>query len=714
MGCSSSTPNGAAENSEPEAAKYPAGPLSFYFGSQTGTSEGMAKTMQEEAIRHGFNAKVVDLEDFDADELRRAGRAVFLMATYGEGEPTDNASKFSAWLRNEDGELPADTLADLQYAVFGLGNRQYEHYNRMGKVTDKGLEKLGASRMFRYGEGDDDGTLEEDFEAWRDELWPALNALFESVGDSAATAAIATGTAVAGNGKASPATAAAAAAAAAVAATAPPFSVRYLTPAEAVAATPTPASEAAASTRFYWEAREAKVVVNRELRDPADGGSTRHIEISLAGTGLAYCTADNLSVLPENAPDVVRRVAAQMKYNLASTFVLDTADGGGSGGGGSADSYVSSGGGSGKAVFPTPCTVEEALSRFVDLSGMPRRALLERLAPFCADEDERSRMAALAAKDGRDAFRSQVEEGHVGLGELLTTRFPSARVPLAALLHLAPSLHPRAYTIASSVSVHPGRAHLTVAVLRRARADGGGEFVGCCTRYLSELVPPATVDGKRVDGGENGGGGGGSSDGGSSSGGNGSNGNGRRSQWPTCRIFVKASTFRLPAEPSTPVVLIGPGTGVAPMRALLQERRFQRQTGGGGGVGGNGTAADVVGASVLFFGCRNRLLDFIYREDLEEFAADGTLSALHLAFSRDTADRKVYVQNRLAEEAAPTWTLLAAGAHVYVCGGTAMGADVMRQMRAVIAEHGGMDDGAAGRFLEGMREQGRYVQELWS
>lgn len=100
--------------------------------------------------------------------------SIFLMATYGEGEPTDNAAKFVKWLKEEEEEVPEGALSSVRYSVFGLGNRQYEHYNRMGKLTDKQLAKFGAQRVFQYGEGDDDGTLEEDFEQWRAQLWPSL------------------------------------------------------------------------------------------------------------------------------------------------------------------------------------------------------------------------------------------------------------------------------------------------------------------------------------------------------------------------------------------------------------------------------------------------------------------------------------------------------------------------------------------------------------
>ena len=135
------------------------------------------------------------------------------------------------------------------------------------------------------------------------------------------------------------------------------------------------------------------------------------------------------------------------------------------------------------------------------------------------------------------------------------------------------------------------------------------------------------------------------------------------SEGSKCRVFVRESTFRLPPDAATPILMIGPGTGVAPMRAMLQERAWQKTQG-----------ADV-GSNVLYFGCKNRDQDFIYKEDLEAFKADGTLDKLRLAFSRE-GPSKVYVQHLLREDAAEVWDLLQRGAYVYVCGGTHMGTDL--------------------------------------
>ena len=141
--------------------------MKIFFGSQTGTAEDFAGILKEEATEKGFNAIVEDLEEYETEDLKDETFVVFLVATYGEGEPTDNAKDFYNWFMEEDREEDLE-LRNTKYAVFGLGNSTYEQYNKMGRVYQKRLEKLGAKCIIPYGEGDDDGCLEDDFNKWKD------------------------------------------------------------------------------------------------------------------------------------------------------------------------------------------------------------------------------------------------------------------------------------------------------------------------------------------------------------------------------------------------------------------------------------------------------------------------------------------------------------------------------------------------------------------
>ncbi|CAM9262505.1 unnamed protein product [Choristocarpus tenellus] len=619
---------------EGDSLAFPGGTLSVYFASQTGTAEGFSRIIAEEGRRHGFKTCVVDLEDFEEEQLRTTGKAIFLMSTYGEGEPPDNAIAFSAWLADEEGVLESSHLAGLEVAVFGLGNRQYDHYNQMGKRTDAGLEKLGTKRMYMYGEGDDDGSLEEDFEAWKEGLWPALAERFGQGG----TQIDATLHSI-------------------------PLKVVYLTQDEAVVATPVLEAEAASSTKFFWCSKDATIVVNRELRTLGVGmGSTRHIEISLEGTGIHYETADNLAVLPENDLGAVEDLCKQLGYDPDAIFSLEYKDGN-------------------KAIFPTPCTTRKAFQSYLDVMSIPRRSLLEQFVPYVSDEVEREMLRRLSSKDGRMEYHEMIEGAGKTLSEVIISDVPSLRLPLENFLHIVPHLHPRYYTISSSKVVHPTNVHLTVALLETEMSKGR-VYRGICSSYLGKLVP---------HGGETGG----------KNSWNGKIQSGSQGQVCACKVFVRPSTFRLPEKSTTPIIMIGPGTGVAPMRALLQERAFRKRQG------------DPVGKNILYFGCRHRDQDYIYRDELEAYVLNGTLDSLRLAFSREE-EQKVYVQHLLSEDAKVVWSLLNEGAYVYVCGGTSMGNDVHKELSSIMRLQGAMSDEEAKEYLHNLHVSGRYVQELWS
>ncbi|PKU38115.1 nadph--hypothetical protein [Limosa lapponica baueri] len=183
MGCVYSAPQEevAVERAAPvrdssfiEKMKKTGRNIVVFYGSQTGTAEEFANRLSKDAHRYGLRGMAADPEEYDLSDLSRLSEidkslAVFCMATYGEGDPTDNAQDFYDWLQEADADL-----SGLRFAVFGLGNKTYEHFNAMGKYVDKRLEELGAQRIFELGLGDDDGNLEEDFITWREQFWPAV------------------------------------------------------------------------------------------------------------------------------------------------------------------------------------------------------------------------------------------------------------------------------------------------------------------------------------------------------------------------------------------------------------------------------------------------------------------------------------------------------------------------------------------------------------
>jgi NADPH-ferrihemoprotein reductase len=282
---------------------------------------------------------------------------------------------------------------------------------------------------------------------------------------------------------------------------------------------------------------------------------------------------------------------------------------------------------------------------------------------YAKDPVDRRALQRLSSKEGKQDYKEKVVESYVGLAELL--KFcPSLEIPLEHLISFCHFMLPRFYTISSCSTVFPDSIHLTVAVTEERRKDGT-MFEGVCSTHIAKS---------------------------------------QTSHQRFLRVFVRPSSFRLPKDTTKPILMIGPGTGIAPMRALLQRRRYQQLV-----------EKKDVGCNILYFGCKRKELDYIYEDELIRYKDEGILTELYLAFSRQNPSKKVYVQHILEEQAEATWKLLHDdGAFIYVCGGVKMGHDVTETLKDIVSTHGQLSFDKASSYLSQLSSQGRYVQELWS
>jgi len=568
--------------------------LYFFFGSQTGTAEGFCNTLSEhftESMK--LKCKVVDLEDWDEDShdtwleaiKRKSVMSVFLVATYGEGDPTDNARNFMTIMKDSrDGDLEG-----VHYAVFGLGNTEYEFYNRAGKSLDSVMSKGGGSRVAKLALGDDNVNLEEDFESWKDDaLSKAAKTFFNLTGEEKSSA----GDVVAIEN-----------------------AIKVVKDKQF--------NDPQPSTSYFWESKSCKVTKNVELlADTANGAmSTKHVEVSLSN-GLEYVTADNAAVLPTNDDKVVKLVLDKIGANSSDVFNLSCPDG--------------------REPFPTPCTVQDCLAKYCDLTTPPRRSELKALSRYCPAGLTKDALVRLSSKDGKSEYEDKIRKPYVGWGNVIAVLCKDVPLTLEDVINLTPRMKPRYYTISSSSSVHPKSMHLTVAVTRGKNESTNDGYEGLCSGHISK-------SGDSLD------------------------------------VFVKESSFRLP-KGTDPIIMVGPGTGFAPMRALIQERVSTRAT----------------GQNVLFFGCRRSNEDFIYADEINEWEKGGVVT-VYKAFSREQKE-KVYVQHLISKQKEMISSLLGSqNATLYICGGTRMGKDVVETVREILGDL---------KWFK-VQDEGRIVQELW-
>lgn len=303
---------------------------------------------------------------------------------------------------------------------------------------------------------------------------------------------------------------------------------------------------------------------------------------------------------------------------------------------------------------------ELGLDAAADVDGTPlatwlaeRRELTRLARPFLQKHAERGGHAALARllqPDGSDALAKLLASHQ--LIDLLQSH--PADWPAADLVAALRPLAPRLYSIASSQAVVGAEAHLTVDHLQWDAP--GGRRRGAASHQLASSVAGATLP-----------------------------------------VFIEANErFRLPRDGGRDVVMIGPGTGVAPFRGFVQER----------------AATAAAGRNWLLFGAPHARHDFLYQLEWQQALKAGQLHRLDLAFSRDQAD-KVYVQHRLREHGRALFDWLEGGAHLYVCGATAMGRDVETALLDVVATHGGRDEDAARDYLATLQQQGRYARDVY-
>ncbi len=526
----------------------------IFYGSQTGTAEDYASRLAKEGkSRFGLETMVADLEDYDFENLDAVPEdkiIMFVLATYGEGEPTDNAVDFYEFITGEDVSFSNSSdppLGNLHYVAFGLGNNTYEHYNSMVRNVNAALEKLGGHRIGAAGEGDDGaGTMEEDFLSWKDPMWTELA---EKMGLEEREAVYE-----------------------------PVFSI---TDREGLTKD-SPEVYLGEPNKMHLEGKSkgpynahnpyiAPIVESKELFTVKDRNCL-HMEIDVSGSNLSYQTGDHIAVWPTNAGKEVDRFLnvtglLSKRDNVISVKALDP---------------------TAKVPFPTPTTYDAVVRYHMEIQAPVSRQFLATLSAFAPDEKSKAEMTRLGSD--KDYFHAKVSNNYLNIAQLLEEVGGNQKwtdVPFSAFIEGLNKIQPRYYSISSSSLVQKNKISIT-AVVESLHIPGKSDVLkGVTTNYLLALKqkqhgePNPDPHGLTYDI------------------------TGPRNKYDGIHVpvHVRHSNFKLPSDPSKPIIMVGPGTGVAPFRGFVQERAAQAKAG------------EKVGKTILFFGCRKKNQDFLYASE---------------------------------------------------------------------------------------------------
>lgn len=538
--------------------------VTVLYGSQTGNSEGLAKKTAQHLEEKGFQVTLSSMSDFKPNNLKKINNLLVIVSTHGEGDPPDNALSFHEYVHGRR----APKLDHLSFSVLSLGDSSYEFFCQTGKEFDERFEELGGTRLFDRVDCDLD--YDEPFSEW-------LQGVASSLSEGEAVSL----------------------------------------PQETAGANNQAVSEYSRTNPFY-----AEVLENINLNGRGSNKETRHLELSLEGSGLVYEPGDSLGIYPTNDPELVDELIQTCGWNAEESVTVH------------------------KNGDTLP--LKEALTSHFEITVLTK-PLLQKIAELTKSEslhtlleegNEEKLKEYIAGRDLVDAARD--------FGP-----FEGTAADFTSILRKIPA---RLYSIASSLKANDEEVHLTIGAVRYDAH--GRERQGVCSILCAERLQPGD----------------------------------------TLPVYIQHNqNFKLPQDPDAPIIMVGPGTGIAPFRSFMQEREE---------LGANGK-------SWLFFGDQHFVTDFLYQTEWQKWLKDGVLTKMDVAFSRDT-EEKVYVQHQMKKQSKELFEWLEQGAYVYICGDEKhMAHDVHNTLLSIIQEEGAMSKEKAESYLANLQQQKRYQRDVY-
>ncbi|CAK9092542.1 Bifunctional cytochrome P450/NADPH--P450 reductase 2 (CYP102A3) (Fatty acid hydroxylase CypB) (Flavocytochrome P450 102A3) [Includes: Cytochrome P450 102A3 [Durusdinium trenchii] len=533
-----------------------------------------------------------------------------------------------------------DSLQGLKYAVFGVGNSQWHTYQQFPREVDAALNSLGGTRLCDLGACDVDGaSFTSDFEDWLSNLLQTIGAAESTDHDEGLTGIDEFVVATHADG------------------------VKIMKEPGIVLAAIKEGKEAAAKALGLTEPvdthlKALEIVESpRELCQKPQDRSVRHVTLRLP-TGSKYRAGDHLEMLPPNDPALISMTMEALNFDKDAVVCWDPAKRQKKFRNLVLEETV-------WAKMPAMyITVSVVMQWFPDLASTPDRKICGLLAERVTSAEAKEELQSLA-KDA-EKYKAKVSSLNLSLAELLYKFKGQFNCSLGEFVAIAKSLAIRRYSVSSSPSApgaDPNVVTITVGQVKFTTGTGRVHH-GLASTCLGQLPVGGCIPGN---------------------------------------VRTLQSDFHLPEDKSAPIIMVGPGTGLAPMMGFLQEREALLKK------------KEKLGEAILFFGCRARDADYLYEKELEAHLKSGALSTLHVAFSRE-AGQKVYVQDKIWEQRAEVWRVLSnPKSMVFICGDArAMAPDVKRSFQRVIESCGGRSTSTAANLLASMVEASRYLEDVWA
>lgn len=542
--------------------------VTILYGSQTGNCQRLAEELSETLGSQGYKVTLSSMNEFKSTQLKKLSYLFLIISTHGEGDPPDNAIAFYEYLFSRR----APKLNDLSFSVLSLGDSSYEFFCETGKKIDQRLEELGAKRV--TARVDCDLDFDDPAAEWLGTVVKYLNETGEGTSGSSQSLS----------------------------------SISVL-----------PNSGSTYSRRNPFK---AEVLENINLNGRGSNKETRHLELSIEGSGFTFKPGDSLGIFPENNPELVGLIINEMGWDQDELVPFNKQG--------------------------ETCSLHEALKHHYELTVLTK-PLLEKLSQIHPNE----RLTELLQSENKQELQTYMEGRD--LVDVIRD-FAPWDLQAAQFIAILRKLPARLYSIASSYEANPEEVHLTIGAVRYEAHERTRH--GVCSIQCAERVLPGDY----------------------------------------LPVYVHENpNFHLPEDPSAPIIMIGPGTGIAPFRSFLEERE----------------AVEAPGKSWLFFGDQHYVTDFLYQIDWQRWLKMGVLTRMDIAFSRDT-EEKVYVQHRMLEKKQELYKWLREGAYLYICGDEKhMAHDVHTTLLMILEEEGGMTSEEANEYLTQLLREKRYQRDVY-